>query len=130
MASIHEKLTEQFYAWEQRGRGWRVFGEPVGPEPPFRPFYGHYVPRSVDVDDGRRPTALSSFISRLSRKLSTQPPPSPIISAPEEEPEPELLIRDSLVELQTSLPADFDVPKEAFQQLLSNLSLCQEPISF
>ena len=28
-------LTRDFYAWEQRGRGWQVWPEPVELEPPF-----------------------------------------------------------------------------------------------
>src|SRR5690349_95544 len=130
MPSLDEQLTEQFYAWEKRGRGWQVFDEPVNPEPPFRPFDGHYLPDAPLVDDARRPTVLSSFIQRLSGKLSTEPPAPPRIEKVEEETEPQPLIRDALVELQTSLPANLNIAKEAFEQLLSNLSLCREPIAF
>ena len=130
MSRLDEQLTEQFYAWEKRGRGWQVFDEPVSPEPPFRPFDGHYLPDTPPVDDGRRPTALSSFIQRLSGKLSTEPPVPPRIADVEEEPEPQPLIRDVLVELQTSLPANLNISKDAFEQLLANLSLCREPIAF
>src|SRR6267154_1725338 len=105
MASIHENITQQFYAWEHRGRGWKVFSEPVSPEPPFRPFYDHRLPNIPAVDDGRKPRLLSSLLRKLSQKLSTEPPaPAPVES--EEEPEPESLIRDSLVELQASLPSN------------------------
>ncbi len=130
MSRLDEQLSEQFHQWEQRGRGWRVFDQPVYPEPPFRPFYGHYRPETQIVDDGRRPTVLSSFIQRLSSKLSTEPTPPPVITEVEEEPEPKPLIRDSLVELQTSLPAKLDINAEAFEQFLRNLALCYEPIAF
>jgi hypothetical protein len=130
MARIDEKLTEQFRQWELRGRGWQVFPEPVHPEPPFRPFYGHYLPETPPVDDGRKPTLLSSFVQRLSRKLSTEPPPPPVEPDPEEEPEPEPLVRDGLVELETSLPAKLDIGKEAFDQFFRSLALCREPITF
>lgn len=130
MSSVHEQLSKQFYNWEVRGRGWQVFPEPVIPEPPFRPFPGHYLPQTPIVDDGHKPTLLSSFVQRFSRKLSTEPPPLPPIIEGEEEPQPECLIRDSTVELQTSLPADLNIPKEAFEQLLSSLSLSREPIAF
>ena len=122
MATIHDQLTEQFYRWEQRGRGWQVFDEPVHPEPLFVPFDGHYLPDTPVVDDGRRPT----FLSSLFRKKES----SPVIPEPEEEPEPRILIRDSLVELHTSLPAKLDINKEAFEQFLLNLSHCHEPIAF
>src|ERR1044071_9212288 len=106
MAGIHDQLSAQFYQWEMRGRGWQVYDKPVAPEPPFRSFDGYFQPRQPDFDDGRRPTALSSFVERLRRKLSTEPPPATDTPTEAEEPEPKLLIRDSLVELQTSLPAD------------------------
>src|ERR1035441_419973 len=111
MASVHEQLTEQFRQWELRGRGWQVFADPVYPEPPFSPFHGHFLPDAPAVDDGLRPTFLSSLVQKLSRKLSDQPAETPAISEPEEEPEPQLLIRESLVELQTSLPAKLDIGK-------------------
>jgi hypothetical protein len=130
MPSVHEQLSEEFRKWELRGRGWTVFDEPVYPEPPFCPFYGHYLPDTPVVDDGRKPTFLSSLVEKLSRKLSTEPPEAPIPPGGEEEPEPHVLIRDSLVELQTSLPAKLDIGKEAFEQFLRNLSFCREPVSF
>jgi hypothetical protein len=130
MPSVHEQLTEQFYGWERRGRGWAVFQEPVYPEPPFIPFLGHYVSNAPTVDDGRKPTILSSFVQKLSRKLTTEPTPEPTPPPPENESEPQPLIRDDLVELGTSLPANLDIGKEAFEQFLRNLALCREPIAF
>ncbi len=130
MPSVHEQLTEQFYKWERRGRGWTVFDEPVCPEPPFRPFHGHYLPESPVIDDGRKPTMLSSFVQKLSRKLATAPPAPPAPPTEEEEPEPEPLTRGPLIELQTSLPAKLDISKETFEQFLLNLSNCAEPIAF
>jgi hypothetical protein len=130
MSRLDEQLTDQFHQWEQRGRGWQVFDEPVSPEPPFRPFEGHYLPTTPPVDDGVKPTFLSSLVKGLSQKLSTAPPPMPVEPEPEEEPEPAPLIRESLVELQASLPDKLDISREAFEQFLLNLSLCREPIAF
>jgi hypothetical protein len=130
MPSVHEQLTEQFRQWEVRGRGWKVWSEPVYPEPPFVPFHSHYLPESTPIDDGRRPTFLSSLVQKLSHKLSTEVAAPPVIPEPEEEPEPISLIRDSLVEFQASLPDKLDVSREAFEQFLLNLSLCREPIAF
>ena len=130
MPTAHEILTEQFRKWELRGRGWKVFDQSVHPEPPFTPFQDHYLPETPVVDDGRRPTLLSSLVQGLSRKLNTKPPPPPIAPEPEEEPEPTPLTRDGLVELQVSLPPDLDVPATALDQFLTNLSLCREPVSF
>jgi hypothetical protein len=126
MPPVHEQLSEQFYRWELRGRGWQVFGEPVFPEPPFVPFNNHYLPQQPLVDDGRRATLLSS----LYRKIAGPVTAPPVISEAEEEPEPRRLIRNNLVEIQSSLPSDLDISKEAFEQFLLNLSLCQEPVAF
>src|SRR6187549_292971 len=64
--SISEYLTAQFYAWEQRGRGWKVFGEPVQLESEFVPFFGHFPPeRNEQVDTGRRPRFFPSLQESL-----------------------------------------------------------------
>jgi len=130
MSRLDEQLSEQFNRWEQRGRGWRVFDQPVCPEPPFVPFTGHYLPAAPPVDNGRKPTFLSSLVQNLTRTLNTEPETPPVIAEPDQEPEPIPLIRDSLVEFQTSLPVKLDVSKEAFEQFILNLSLCHEPIAF
>lgn len=127
MPTAHEQFSEQFRRWELRGRGWQVFDEPVHPEPPFVPFHGHYLSPAPAVDDGRRPTLLSS----LFRRLTGPPPEIPAdIPEPEEEPEPQPLVREKLIELKTSLPGDFDIGREAFEQFFRNLALCHEPIAF
>jgi hypothetical protein len=127
MPTAHEQFSEQFRRWELRGRGWQVFDEPVHPEPPFVPFRGHYFPEAPVVDDGRRPTMLSSLYRKLT---SPRPEPPPVIPKPEEEPEPISLIRDPSIEFLASLPEKLDISKEAFEQFLLNLSLCREPIAF
>ena len=128
MSLIEEKLSAQFYAWERRGRGWQVYPEPVCPEPPFEPFYGHFLPEEPLIDDGRRPNALSSFTKWVGRKLSKEA--APATPQTEEEPEPELLSREALVELQTFLPANLNIKRDNFEQFLSGLSLCREPVTF
>src|SRR5436309_6719786 len=67
-----ERLTEQFYSWEKRGRGWRVWPYAVELEPPFRPFFYHYVPRRPAFDDGRKPTFFSALADKILGK-TTQP---------------------------------------------------------
>ncbi len=66
----------------------------------------------------------------MSSTLSTVPPRAPVEPEPAEEPEPQSLVRDKLIELQASLPDKLDVSKEAFEQFLLNLSLCHKPIAF
>jgi hypothetical protein len=130
MSRLEEQLTEQFRQWELRGRGWQVFDEPVSPEPPFRPFHGHYLPNAPAIDDGRKPTFFSSLIEKFSNRLSTAPPTAAVEPEPDEEPEPQPLVRGKLIEFQASLPDKLDVSREAFEQFLLNLSLCHEPIAF
>jgi|CZKV01.1.fsa_nt_gi hypothetical protein len=130
MSQLDKQLSAEFHRFEQRGRGWQVFPEPVQPEPPFVPFHGHYLPDAPPVDDRRKPTFLSSLVEKLSNKLSTEKPSAPVEYEPEEEPEPTPLVRGTLVELLASLPDKLDISKDAFEQLLLNLSLCREPIAF
>ena len=130
MSRLDEQLTGQFHQWELRGRGWQVFDKPVAPEPPFRPFHGHYLPDAPPVDDGRKPTFFNSLVEKLSGKLSTAPPPAEIDTEPEEEPEPQSLVRGKMIEFQASLPDKLDIGKEAFEQFLLNISMCREPIAF
>lgn len=55
-------LLTQFYDWELRGRGVLVADTPVDLEPPFHPFFEHYVPEPY-IDDGKRSTILGDFIN-------------------------------------------------------------------
>jgi hypothetical protein len=126
MPSIHEQLSAQFYEWESRGRGWQVWPEPVSPEPPFRPL--EYCLRQA-VDDGRRPTLLSSLIRRLGNP-KTRALAEPPIPEPKDKPAPEPLLREGLIELLTVLPAKLDLSDAGFEQFLFNLSLSREPIAF
>jgi hypothetical protein len=130
MSRVEDQLSEQFYRWEMRGRGWQLYNEPVHLEPPFVPFNGHYLPSEPIPDDGLRPTFLSSLVQRLSGSLSTQKPVPPLIPEPEEEPEPNPLVRDTLAEFVASLPDKLDVSRDSFEQFLLNLSMCHEPIAF
>lgn len=63
--SVAEVLTKQFYDWELRGRGWQVWESPVEPEPPFRPFTGHHLPRDFFHDDGQLESPLSRWTTGL-----------------------------------------------------------------
>src|SRR5581483_1162409 len=130
MSRIEEKLSDQFFEWEERGRGWRVWPAPVSPEPPFRPFYGHYLPESHQIDDGQRPTFLSSLMERLSGSLTSQRANSAEPPDLEEEPDPTFLDRDSTLEITVSLPETFSAKPQEFAQVLTQLSSCKEPVSF
>ena len=126
MALVHEQLSEQFFRWEERGRGWQVYAEPVRPEPPFRPYYGNFLPFTQVPDSGLKPRIWNQLFSRLFEKPKPAPPPPP----EETEPEPTLLVREPLVELQVLLPADLDIARESFEQFFRNLGQCHEPVAF
>src|ERR1700687_2810711 len=88
--SLAERITASFYAWELRGRGWELASYPVELEPPFRRCFllpNTEEPR-VPIDDGRRPTVLSSLAEGI-RGLFVSP--ARVSQAPEpgfEEQEP------------------------------------------
>lgn len=130
MPTAHELVTAQFRRWELRGRGLAVFDEPVHPEPPFVPFVGYDLSQPPQQDDGRRPTFLSSLVRKLGRTIASEIPAPDVVPEPEGEPEPQPFVRDSVVELQTSLPADLDFDRIACEQFLSTLSSCNEPVAF
>jgi hypothetical protein len=70
-------LTQQFYEWEQKGRGWHKAQFSCDLEPPFAPFFGHFLPETDIIDDGKR---LSFFQS-----LFSAPPTTTIQSVSQEE---------------------------------------------
>ena len=124
---VHEHLSAQFYEWEMRGRGWRVWSEPVVVEPPFQRL-SYSLP--VAVDDGRRPSLLGSLFRKLRGAEPAESATADVPQPTEAEPPPAPLSRESVVELQTILPAKLELPREACEPFLSNLSNSREPIAF
>jgi hypothetical protein len=127
MALIHEELSRQFHDWELRGRGWTVYPEPIRPEPPFRHFEGHFVKESA-ADDGRKPTFISSLVKRLCDSL--KPPQDNEAPMDEDELSIHAFERAEVVELRAVLPAKLNISNDAFDEFLSNISLCESPIAF
>lgn len=80
--SSAEIITQSFYAWEVRGRGWQLADYPVALEPPFR--YCFVLPdltaeRTI-IDDGKRPTWVSALIDSVKgtfRSYGNDPFPPP-----------------------------------------------------
>lgn len=133
-ATPAEWLTEQFYAWEKRGRGWQVCPYPVELEPAFDPFLFHSMPALPAIDDARKPTALSRFVERLKSRftpqaavLQTEPHPVPEYEPLEPVP---FDLPDRLAELQIAIPTDLKVSKTAAEQFLLSLSYCEYPVAF
>jgi hypothetical protein len=129
---IAEALTEQFYRWELRGRGWAICPNAVQLEPPFRPFEGHYLPPELIEDDGRIESPGSLFAGKLSRFLGFNHPPLPPpvleeIEEPENEPAGSA---EGLVELQIALPPDYQPLGNVFEQFLFSIGYARGPIAF
>jgi hypothetical protein len=128
MSRIDEEVSAEFAAWEQRGRGWQIWPEPVLPEPPFREFTAHFdsEPPPI-VDDGRRPGLLASLFDTVERKLKPVPP---IIPQQDEEPEPELSDEPLDVEFLVALPATLEVHEESLRAFFTSLEHSTHPIAF
>lgn len=131
--TLSEKLTENFYLWEYRGRGWFLWDAPVELEPPFEHFSRHRAYTHAVVDDGRKPTFLSSLAEKVKRALnppqshveiaSTMEAPLEYIAAPYED-------SFNLHELGIVLPAEAKISSEYMEQLLLSLGSCDWPLSF
>ena len=124
LPSPAEILSERFYAWERRGRGWWSFPYSVPLEPPFRPFLGHYLVRTED--DGRRPSLLGKIAGKLfGRRTGSEVPEED--EEPGAEPfEPE----GELIEFALLPPKDLS-PTPAIQAAwLRSLAGLEAPVSF
>src|ERR1700686_5459387 len=118
--TLPERLTEQFYTWELRGRGWQEFAYPVALEPPYVPFPGYFLPPIRD--DGHRP----SFLGRLIAPPRPEPEPPAI-----EEPEVESFATDEpLIECVVSLPREEGVKAESAERFHLALSGAEIPLAF
>src|SRR5688500_5338722 len=121
MSRLDDDLTDQFYTWEVRGRGWDIFEAPVSLEPRSRPFEGYSRPLSHPRDDGRTHTASSGFFGRLRQQITT---PAESRSLSEQTPEPELELRETaeLLEMQLSLPLSRSVPPLQLESFIRHVS--------
>lgn len=130
MASVHEQISKQFWAFENRGRGWHVYDEPIAPEPPFEPFNGYAIAESPD--DGLKPTVLSSLLTGITGWLSTaifqKRPATPAVHS---DLQPSARLReDDVIEFQACLPTDLRIKGEALEAFCATLDACKDPISF
>jgi excisionase family DNA binding protein len=107
-----------------------MWERPVGPEPPFRPFFGHFVQenRGAIVDDGRKPTFFSGFIDGLFKERAALGEEA--FLPDESEPEPTYIDEAPLIEVQAVLPPDTKITKEAAGQFLMSLGHVSRPASF
>lgn len=128
MSRLDEALTAQFYSWESRGRGARIFDHPASLEPPFAPFIGYTAPTAPAFDDGRKPTGLSSFMERFGFGSAPPPPKSGPPPIPRESPIEWREAREC-VELQLSLPLSRSVPALQVETFLRHAARPGEALS-
>jgi hypothetical protein len=120
-----QKLNEQFSRWELRGRGWEVFDEPVALEPPFRVFDGHFLPTKSHIDDGRKHTLVSGFLSRFARGAVGPQREEEALDL-EIEPKPEFRDLQEFKELQLSLSLSRSVPTLQVEEFLRHVCRASE----
>jgi hypothetical protein len=134
MSTAYESLTENFYLWENRGRGWKVWDAPVELEPGFAPFVHSYCgAQSPIVDDGRKLTRVGSWLQKLKGNISENAyVPSFVNHASViEAPHPEYFFDDSpIVEIQISLSPDQEITKQVAEQFILSLTGLRLPASF
>lgn len=123
--TVDERVTRQFREWARIGQGGLVFPHRVALEPPFRPFRGYDLSAPDRIDDGVRPT----FLSTLARSLMGASAPVAAPALPEEPDSPAEYFRGEVVDVEI-LISDRDPSKmDRFAQFLSVLTFCAEPIS-
>ena len=125
MSDRSTTLTKKFYEWETRGRGWHRADYAVQLEPPFVPFFGHFLPDSPIIDDGKRPSFFQSLFTPKQQATTVQ-------TIPEEkviEPYP-YTDETQLTIFSIAIPKNSKVHSEYMEQLLVMLSYRNSPISF
>jgi len=126
-----EALTKQFYAWGRRCQGWEAYPVPVELEPPFEPFFYHYVPEIPFKDDGVRHTIFSWATKAIKNAFV----PEPEISKDEantDEVDPYLYSNndEELIAFSVSFPKDRKIKPDETEQFLLMLSQSEYLISF
>ena len=138
-AGLHTSalLTEQFYDWELRGRGWNLWDYPVSLEPPFRPFFFHgHGPPALLLDDGRHETALSELTARIGRFFRKGPglpisPETPSFGVCDAMEIPEAATESPLLaECVVLVPSQYVAKREVMDRLLVALASHRGPLAF
>jgi hypothetical protein len=119
-------LTRQFYEWEQRGRGWHKADFLVDLEPPFVPFFGHFLEDGEIIDDARLPhwtEAIAALFNPAKATLVPVKEDDVIEAYPFSNDAPLTIYR-------ITIPKQFRQSVERMEQLLIMLSYLKSPISF
>ena len=130
MSSLSESLTEYFYQWEERGRGWYLCVRPVRLEPPFTPFLPPTAVPKPLADDGLNPMPIKALWKGLTDMFSQQPK----ADVREKGRRTLATLADTdnapLCTLSVSLPRDLSLSGYEAEQVLLMLSYCKHPVSF
>ena len=134
--TLSEKLTANFYRWEQRGRGWQVWDASIELEPPFAPFIVDPRIYPPVVDDGQYPSFTVSLLKRAWNRLrGMEKAEDEGVLKPLEkdtgESEPDIFLDDSpFHELILSPVSNQKVERENAEAFLLTLKYCSLPIIF
>lgn len=126
MVSNAAALTNQFYEWEQRGRGWTVAKFPCDLEPEFVPFFGHYIEQGAVIDDGKRPSFFGKYFLGHADQGNLPEPYQP----KKQLAHPYSGTSGSLTIYSITLPKQFKQSKDRITQFLVMLSYRKSPVSF
>lgn len=107
-------LTEQFYAWECRGRGWFVSDSPVELEPAFEPFWEHFVSNEI-IDDAKRPSWWQSICAPSPSQKTSEVQAAPAKTFPD-------AFTTDLTVFSVTVPKAGKQSAEHMEQLLTLLS--------
>ena len=133
---LSEYLTTQFYTWEQRGRGWKLFDQPVHLESEFIPFFGHFLPETPEqMDDGVRPRFFPDLQESLGlfKKPTAKPLDEEAFEKLDELYPIQAYVYDNpnpITELQINFDKDTRIVFETIDQLLLMLSTSDGIVGF
>ncbi|HAZ00603.1 MAG: hypothetical protein A2W90_04945 [Bacteroidetes bacterium GWF2_42_66] len=65
-------LVDNFYNWEQKGRGYQLFSYPIELEPTFREFFHSFRSNEEYVDDGKSPGLFSWLFPKPKHALKEE----------------------------------------------------------
>jgi hypothetical protein len=133
LPTLAEQLTARFYAWEKRGRGWKVWDEPVDLEPPYAPFFHRLPELHAPIDDGREPGLFDLWSAKIREFFSGAGSNEPVLTAEiaDSDLHPAAFVDESEIqEIGISLFTDQKVTVESAEQLLLGLGGCAFPLSF